>query len=186
MSLPHALLLALIEKPSTGFDLAKRFDRSMGYYWQATHQQIYRELARLEQEQLIRSGDSEAGESSTSRSRKKIYHILPAGEETLRQWALLPSEPMPLREELMVKLRVDAIIGPLGMQPPLAARRAIHEERLKKYQALEQQYFHDPAMPRSLQIEHKILKAGIQYEQAGLDWIDEVAALLANLDSTVS
>ena len=48
MSLPHALLTALTEHPGSGSDLAGRFDRSIGYFWQATHQQIYRELARLE------------------------------------------------------------------------------------------------------------------------------------------
>lgn len=44
MSLSHVLLTSLIEKPSTGIELARRFDRSMGFFWNATHQQIYREL----------------------------------------------------------------------------------------------------------------------------------------------
>ena len=44
MSLAHVLLTSLVEKPSTGIELARRFDRSMGFFWNATHQQIYREL----------------------------------------------------------------------------------------------------------------------------------------------
>ncbi|MFZ4189794.1 PadR family transcriptional regulator, partial [Streptomyces pseudogriseolus] len=48
MSLPHAILTALLEKPSSGLELTRRFDRSIGYFWSATHQQIYRELGRLE------------------------------------------------------------------------------------------------------------------------------------------
>ena len=47
MSIQHALLTSLLEKPSTGYELANRFDRSIGYFWQATHQQIYRELGRM-------------------------------------------------------------------------------------------------------------------------------------------
>ena len=35
MSLPHALLTALIEHPGSGLELASRFDRSIGYFWQA-------------------------------------------------------------------------------------------------------------------------------------------------------
>ena len=31
MSLSHVLLTSLIEKPSTGIELARRFDRSMGF-----------------------------------------------------------------------------------------------------------------------------------------------------------
>lgn len=50
MSLPHAILTALLEKPSSGLELTRRFDKSIGYFWSATHQQIYRELGRLERE----------------------------------------------------------------------------------------------------------------------------------------
>lgn len=32
MSLPHVLLTSLLERPSTGFELARRFDRSMGFF----------------------------------------------------------------------------------------------------------------------------------------------------------
>ena len=48
MSLPHAVLTSLLEKSTSGYDLARRFDKSIGYFWHATHQQIYRELARME------------------------------------------------------------------------------------------------------------------------------------------
>ncbi len=49
MSLAHAVLTSLIEKPSSGYELARRFEKSIGYFWHATHQQIYRELARREE-----------------------------------------------------------------------------------------------------------------------------------------
>ena len=48
MSLEHALLVSLRERPGTGIELARRFDRSIGFFWQATHQQIYRVLRRME------------------------------------------------------------------------------------------------------------------------------------------
>lgn len=32
MSLPHVLLTSLLERPSTGFELARRFDRSIGFF----------------------------------------------------------------------------------------------------------------------------------------------------------
>ncbi len=57
MSLPHAILTALLEKPSSGLELARRFDRSIRYFWSATHQQIYRELNKLEQAGLIQARD---------------------------------------------------------------------------------------------------------------------------------
>jgi len=47
MSLPHALLTSLLEQPCSGMDLARRFGRSIGFFWPATHQQIYKELGKL-------------------------------------------------------------------------------------------------------------------------------------------
>lgn len=66
MSLAHVLLTSLLEKPSTGFDLARRFDRSMGFFWNATHQQIYRELSTM-----LKKGWISTLEQQSNNSRKK-------------------------------------------------------------------------------------------------------------------
>ena len=44
MSLAHAILVSLVCEPKSGYDLAKQFDGTVGFFWQATHQQIYRDL----------------------------------------------------------------------------------------------------------------------------------------------
>jgi DNA-binding PadR family transcriptional regulator len=53
MSLRSAILTALIERPSSGKELTRRFDLSFGYFWHATHQQIYRELGQMSDAGLI-------------------------------------------------------------------------------------------------------------------------------------
>ncbi|MCW2867763.1 MAG: PadR family transcriptional regulator, partial [Marmoricola sp.] len=55
MALEHALLVALSERPGTGIELARRFDRTIGFFWQATHQQIYRTLRRMEADGWVRA-----------------------------------------------------------------------------------------------------------------------------------
>ena len=100
MSLPHALLTALIERPCSGSDLAQRFDRSIGYFWQATHQQIYRELARLEQAGWIEALPVESG-----RGRKRKYRALPSGHDELARWVAEAPAALSIRDELMVRLR---------------------------------------------------------------------------------
>ncbi|MBA3728896.1 MAG: PadR family transcriptional regulator, partial [Actinobacteria bacterium] len=45
MSLRHALLGLLAERPMSGYDLTKVFDSSLAYVWSAKHSQIYPELA---------------------------------------------------------------------------------------------------------------------------------------------
>ena len=47
MSLRDAVLAALLEGESSGYDLAKAFDASVANFWMATPQQLYRELDRL-------------------------------------------------------------------------------------------------------------------------------------------
>lgn len=73
MSLPHAILTALLERPSSGLELTRRFDRSIGFFWSATHQQIYRELGRLETTGLIRA----LPQAGPVRGQKKEYEVLP-------------------------------------------------------------------------------------------------------------
>ena len=70
MSLAHVLLTSLLEKPSTGIELARRFDRSMGFFWNATHQQIYREL-----KQMLEKGWISTLATDDSDSRKKTYQV---------------------------------------------------------------------------------------------------------------
>ncbi len=95
MSLAHVLLTSLIEKPSTGIELARRFDRSMGFFWNATHQQIYRELNAMLQKGWISTIEEE-----DSNSRKKTYQVERLGREELANWMLEQSPPAQLREEL--------------------------------------------------------------------------------------
>ena len=47
MALSHAIMTALLEEDLTGYDLAKKFDTSLGFFWQASHQQIYQDLKKL-------------------------------------------------------------------------------------------------------------------------------------------
>ena len=49
MAIEHAILVALSERSATGYDLARRFDASIGHFWRATHQQIYKVLARMDE-----------------------------------------------------------------------------------------------------------------------------------------
>ena len=99
MSLPHAVLTSLLEKSTSGYDLARRFDKSIGYFWHATHQQIYRELARMEGAGWIDGFvPPDAG-----KTRKKHYRVLPAGRAELVRWASEPTAPVDLRDGFTVK-----------------------------------------------------------------------------------
>jgi DNA-binding PadR family transcriptional regulator len=137
MSLAHAVLTSLIEKSSSGYDLARRFDKSIGYFWHASHQQIYRELARMETAGWIASSvPPDAG-----KTRKREYRVLPEGRAELARWASEPSPAMDLRDELMVKLRADAALDEVDLRDELRRHIALHQDKLAQYHAIEQRDF---------------------------------------------
>lgn len=178
MSLAHAVLTSLLEKPSSGYDLARRFDKSIGYFWHATHQQIYRELARMEGAGWIASSiPADAG-----KTRKKEYRVLVAGREELARWAEQPSAPMDLRDEFMVKLRADAVLSEIDLRPELARHLQLHREKLAHYQTIEMRDFPvGRTLSRHAQIQHMILKKGILYEQNSIAWTLEMLDVLAQV-----
>ncbi len=174
MSLPHALLTSISEKPSTGYELARRFDKSIAYFWHATHQQIYRELAKME-----KAGWLNASELSQGRPGKRQYQVLPAGLAELRRWAAEPSQIMPLRDELMLKLRADAAIGPLESNAELARHLQVHQQQLATYLAIRERDFAVNELSRAALLQLQILNAGIAFEQGRIAWLQQTLELLA-------
>lgn len=174
MSLPHALLTALMERPGSGLELAERFARSIGHFWHATHQQIYRELARLEAAGWVQSTPVPEG-----RGRKRSYAILPAGRAELLRWLGEPSPPPPLRDELMVRLRADAALGGHSdLAAAVAQRTAMHEKKLALYQHFESKDFAGKAASREHRLRHLVLKAGIRQEQLWIELAREALEVL--------
>ena len=177
MSLSHAVLTSLIEKSSSGYDLARRFDKSIGYFWHATHQQIYRELGRMEAAGWIASSiPADAG-----KTRKREYCVLPEGRNELARWAAEPAAPMDLRDEFMVKLRADAVLGEVDLQSELRRRIDLHQEKLAHYRDIERRDFLNGKMlSREARIHHMILKKGILFEQGSIQWNTEMLQVLAD------
>ena len=50
MALAHTILTLLLEKPYSGYDISKCFEDGISCYWNASQQQIYRELTKIEKE----------------------------------------------------------------------------------------------------------------------------------------
>ncbi|MGU7774616.1 PadR family transcriptional regulator [Burkholderia sp. MR1-5-21] len=173
MSLPHALLTALAERPGSGSELAGRFDRSIGYFWQATHQQIYRELGHLEASGWIESLPAESG-----RGRKRAYRILPAGKKELRRWIAEQENPTPLREAMLVRLRAEAALGPAGLEEEMSRHIALHQQKLDLYREIEARDFATESESRATRLQHLVLKAGIAQEEFWVDFSKQALDIL--------
>lgn len=179
MSLAHALLTALAEKPSSGSELASRFDRSIGYFWQASHQQIYRELKHLETAGWIESLPEE-----TTRGRKRAYQLVQAGRQELKRWITQEDQPTPLRDEMMVRLWGEAALGPTGMEKAVRNRLRQHQEKLALYRKIELGIHPSKARKsREAALQHLVLDAGIQYETYWIQLTQKALDILESKDS---
>ena len=177
MSLRHAILVALLERPSSGLDLARRFDRSIGYFWSATHQSIYRELGKLEGERLV-----ESVPQPLSRGQRKLYEVLPAGRSALVTWLAEYEAPERSRDALLVRLRAASVVGAAPLMEQMRLHQKIHEERRAEYLEIAGRDFGDPDLDASAQIQHMILLAGIGLEQYWATWLAEAIDLLSGID----
>lgn len=166
MSLTHAILTSLLERPCTGAELARRFDKSLGYFWQATHQQIYRELGAMERDGLVAA----RGLPST-RGQQRHFEVLEAGTAELLDWCGGQGEPRPIRDELMVRIRASAVLGTVDVTRELRRHQGLHEETLQRYQLIDAKDF-PPAVNRSAadKLQRAVLQAGIAFERSWLAW----------------
>ena len=74
MALEHAILVSLAERAGTGYELGRQFSTSIGHFWSATHQQIYRVLAKMADAGLVEVR-TEAGDGRPSRARRPLRRI---------------------------------------------------------------------------------------------------------------
>lgn len=167
MALEHALLVALSEKPGSGLELARRFERTLGFFWQASHQQIYRVLARMEADGWV-VVETVAQEG---RPEKRVHTPSAAGRAALREWLATPTPMEALRSETAVKLRGASYGDRAAVLANLAQTRADHQTRLAHYEQLEREQFPDPSGLTGAALDQwLVLRGGIRLEQFWIDW----------------
>ncbi len=175
MAIAHAILVSLIENPASGYDLGKQFDSSVGFFWKATHQQIYRELTKLEEQGWI-SAEVIAQEN---RPDKKLYSVTELGKQQLIEWMAQVSEPTPIKDDLLVKIFAGYLAPVETLLEELEHHRQLHAQKLKTYQDIEHQYFQNPqTLSLQAKFRYLTLRKGIGYERDWIAWCDEAIALL--------
>ncbi|MEV5599486.1 PadR family transcriptional regulator [Streptomyces sp. NPDC052496] len=181
MALDHAILVSLLEKPGSGYELARRFERSIGYFWTATHQQIYRVLKRMETDGWVDVREV----PQQGRPDKKEYSVAALGRTALSSWLHEPIEPESVRHDLAVKIRGAAFDDPSALIREVERHHQAHTDRLAHYLAGERRDFTGPEAPAALdagqQLQHVVLRGGIAYERMTIAWLEDVLATLHGL-----
>ena len=176
MALTHTILATLGNEAFSGYDLWKKFSECTNHYWKASQQQVYRELSKLEAQGAI------APEviSQEGRPDKKLYRITAIGKEILTTWIAEPSEPMAVREELLVKVLAGHLVPSQVIIQELERRRQIHLEKLAACKDKEQEMLGELGESGELSSTQKCiyltLRRGIRYETEWVAWCEEAIA----------
>lgn len=176
MSLPYVILTILSREPATGYDISKAFSHNVGHFWKASHQQVYRELAKMAKQEWVTS----TIQPQIGKPDKKIYTITSLGRSELTGWFQQPTPYTATRDEFSAKLMActvesaDRFIQQLDILIPEA------EGLLKHYQQLENQFYRNRQyLDQHAKLEHLILRRNILERSTWIEWAKEVKQQLA-------
>ena len=162
MSLRHAVLGLLEVEPSTGYELARKFDVSLANAWHASHSQIYPELAKLEEAGLVEV----VGEGARG---SRTYAATAAGREEIRRWVAETEPNRGQRSETMLRWFLGCLLEPEDRRAYFASELAglerHHAAMLAKRDELEAAGRRRGFRP--------VLELGLEMQEVMLKWLRE-------------
>lgn len=133
--LRFAILELLLVKPLSGYELKRRFEGSIVFFWRANHSQLYPELRRMEKDGLVASNQVTQG----SRPTKRLYTVTPAGREALRMWLRQPPRLRGVKDEMMLRCFSFQLVEPAEARDQIAECQRLHNRQLDFYLGVKRQ-----------------------------------------------
>jgi DNA-binding PadR family transcriptional regulator len=175
MALGDAILACLTEHPMTGYELAKTFDASIGFFWKADHQQIYRELSRLRDRGHIQGREV----VQSGKPNKLVYTLTPEGRAALRHWAARPSSPASMKDDLLVRLYALDSVDIEPLRDDLMARMEHHRDRAARYDRILHKRFPQGTASPADTGKLLLLRMGLRHERSVAEWCEEALDALS-------
>lgn len=164
----------------SGYEIRQAVERSIRFFWNISHAQIYPSLQRLEAAGLIRGWDEPQGKRP-----RRLLEVTEAGQRALRAW-LIRAEPMPfeLRDIALVRLYFADRIEKEDQRALAALVRERSRERVDALRRIEADR-HGQAVACGLPTSSPLLtlRLGIAVHEAMIsvcdEYEDEQRAMLA-------
>jgi DNA-binding PadR family transcriptional regulator len=173
VSVPHALLALLSEKPKYGLRLQNEFEARTGEVWPLNVGQVYTTLQRLERDGLVAADDE--GELS---QKQKRYRITSAGAHELADWLRTPPDLVPPpRDELVIKVLVALQVPGIDVHEILQVHRRHVIEVMQRYTRIKAEAAEDD-VPLALVADAELFRL-----EAIVRWLDAADVRLKQLAS---
>jgi DNA-binding PadR family transcriptional regulator len=153
-----ALLGFLHDRPKTGWDLIQEAAGGLAKFWNVTPSHVYRELKTLEDRGLVVAGERGARD-------RRPYSITALGTAAFAEWIAHEPGPEQIRIPLLVSLWFAQHLDDSTVAGFLATHRAVHEERLAEYRAVDARLDDGDVHLRA------VVQFGVAYEAAFLAWL---------------
>lgn len=176
--LGEVVLTVLAHRPMTGYEIAKSFDQALSHFWHASHQQIYRELARLNRDGMV----VYRSVKQSGKPDKKLYAITRAGRTALRKWAAEPSDPPRPHYDLLVKLMAGLLVNKPGIGREFERVQAQTTGYLEQLRAMEKNCLRQPLRTGWDHGLFLALRRGLLLVEAQAEWLAEVKYFLTRGD----
>ncbi|WCE29509.1 PadR family transcriptional regulator [Vibrio sp. SCSIO 43137] len=178
MSLPHVILTVLSTRDATGYDITKEFSYSIGYFWKASHQQVYRELNKMAQNELVTC----VLQPQEGKPDRKVYSITESGRKALGEWFEQPTTQPTVRDEFSAKLMACAIEPTASFKEQVAALIEESKQLIKHYKEIEANQYANPAqLDKSARLERLTLRRNMVLREAWVSWAEEVQSELVSM-----
>lgn len=175
MSVRHAVLGLLAQRPRHGYELHAAFEAVVGgaQNWDVKPAQIYTTLARLEESGLV----IENGVAQDGGPEKRVYAITNAGRTALREWYHEAVAREHQRDEFFIKLMLCFVTG--ANEP----QQVIQTQRAKLYQDLHAVTVQRSRLnPRRELAKILLLDKTIMHLEADLRWLEMIQARLDEIE----
>jgi DNA-binding PadR family transcriptional regulator len=171
MSVPHALLALLSEKPKYGLRLQNEFEARTGEVWPLNVGQVYTTLQRLERDGLVAAD----GEGEPSQKQRR-YRITSAGAHDLSEWLRTPPDLVPPpRDELVIKVLVALQVPGIKVHGLLQVHRRHVIEVMQRYTRIKAEAAEDD-VPLALVADAELFRL-----EAIVRWLDAADVRLKRL-----
>jgi len=179
MALAHAIMTALIDADLSGYELARDFETSLGFFWHASHQQIYQELHKLAEKSWLNKREVH----QSGKPNKIVYGLTKAGRDALAEWVLGATKTQASKDELVIKLYNLGADNAAHLASEISHRREQMMRLLYVYEKIRLRHYNDPhALPTRSKGVYLALARGLGHGQQFLAWCDEALALIATVD----
>jgi DNA-binding PadR family transcriptional regulator len=181
MALAHAIMTALIDDDLSGYELARDFETSLGFFWHASHQQIYQELHKLAEKAWLNKREVH----QSGKPNKIVYGLTKAGREALADWVYGATKTQTAKDELVIKLYNLSEENAAHLAAEIAERREQMMRLLYVYEKIRLRHYNDPfSLPTRSKGVFLALSRGLGHGQQFLAWCDEALELIASVDSS--